>query len=67
MSDQDYETLVQSHVAHIRNAFPIGYKDDNWTGLIIEGHEEGECPTCDAYRVLQRQEEGEEPHDFSGV
>lgn len=60
LSDATYDTLVRNHVSNISRAFGDGYKDKNWLGLIIEGHNEGDCPTCDAYRQMQREEEADE-------
>lgn len=55
--DEDYAENVRKQANDIRVGYSEGYTNFNWLGLICEDHDEGECLTCDAYRLLQRQED----------
>lgn len=52
-----YADRLALRVAETRAAFGPDHRDDNWIGLAFLEHEEGTCLQCDAYRVLQREED----------
>lgn len=50
-----YEKEIQQRALEVRAGFPADHLDNNWSGLIM--HEQDECLQCDAYRLLQREED----------
>jgi hypothetical protein len=54
-----HEVEVNQRVKELEQVFDPPY--DNLTGLVLEGHEPGECVQCDAYRKMANDSSTSEP------